>query len=597
MFDPTTLRLFPQKSGVYLMLNKNKEVLYVGKAKNLQSRLRQYFSKNADTRLTVGVLLPQVESIDTIVVNSEKEALILENTLIKKHHPKYNILLKDDKNFLCIALSLGKWPKLDMMRAKKIKEPYFGPYTNALAAKQTLELILRLFPLRQCSDREFENRSRPCILYEMGRCIAPCVGKCSHEEYMRHVKAAEELLLGKDKSVIKMLKGEMAAASKKLEFEKAASLLKQIRQIKHVTQVQHVDNLSAKNCDALGIYIEKSLAVLVKLHFENGKLVGSNRYSFTDCLQDKTAIFESFILQHYTDLNPAPKTILSPCKLSPSLFELVPNSPQIITPQKGEKLKLVEMAKQNALALYKKEKDYLLYNEQLLLDLQEKLHLSRFPKRIECLDISHIGGSEIVGAVVCFTNGRKDKSRTKLYKIPAEIRGDSPAMEYALAKHFGKKEARMCDLLLVDGGIAQIRAAEKVFRKLGIALVDLAAITKEQARHDKGLTKEKILLQGEKPSLLLDPKDPLLFLLQKIRDAAHHTAISFQRKRRGKASMATALDDIAGLGPVKKKLLLQTFGSVERILKATKEELLQVPKITKKDTNNILSSRNERDQK
>ncbi len=583
------LKTFPEESGVYMMLDKKKRVLYVGKAKNLRARLKQYFNKDQNERPTIGLLMPQVESIETIVVSSEKEALILENNLIKKHHPKYNILLKDDKTYICIRLSIGAWPKLEQIRAKNIKEPYFGPYTNALAAKQTLHLILRLFPLRQCSDAEFRNRTRPCILYEMGRCLGPCCGKCSPDEYKEAVQSAAGLLKGQNKTVIKALKAAMKRASGRMEYEKAAALHKQIEQIRHVTEVQHVDNLAAKNCDAIGLFLEKSRAAIVKLHFEEGKLVGSTGFSFNDVIDEKTTILEAFICQHYSQLHPHVKEILLPQKISSAAKQIIPSHIKLVTPSRGEKLQLIKMAEANAKAYFFKEQNCQQANEELLLQLQKRLGLKRYPKRIECIDISTTQGKETTAAIAAFTNAKREKAKTRFFNIPPHITGDTPSMEHALERHFTRTLADPCDLLIVDGGKHQLNAALRVLKKMEIVNIEVIGIAKEMARHDKGLSRERIFLPGQQDPIVLERTSKLLFFLQKIRDEAHRLAIGLHRTRREQNLSGSALDKLKNIGPIKKQRLLAHFGSPKKIFTASKEELLQIKGITKADADQILS--------
>ncbi len=297
-FHPDTLSLYPVEPGVYLMKDSGGVVLYIGKAKNLRSRLKQYFAKSGDGREMVPYLTAQVESIDTIVALTEKDALILENTLIKKHKPKYNVLLKDDKTFVNLVMTRHEWPLLKLIRYKgKPTETgtHFGPYTNALAARQTLDLIFRMFPLRQCSDIEFAQRERPCLLYDIKRCSAPCVGKCTREDYDAQVEGAMRLLRGRDKEVLKELKAQLERASEALEFEKAASFLEMIHQIEHVTQVQHVDNPAAKDCDAVGLYREADAILIALLLFREGKLVGSEHFSFHLIASSDEEVLETFL--------------------------------------------------------------------------------------------------------------------------------------------------------------------------------------------------------------------------------------------------------------------------------------------------------------
>ena len=601
-FDSRTLALYPDQPGVYLMKDSGGIVLYVGKAKNLRARLKQYYAVSGDQREMVPYLTAQVETIDTIVALTEKDALILENNLIKRHRPKYNVLLKDDKTFISLVVTRHKWPMIRLVRYKgKPKDDgiYFGPYTNALAARHTFDLISRLFPLRQCSDAELMSRQRPCLLYDIKRCIAPCVNKCTEEEYKSHVDSAMRLLKGQDKEVLKELKRQMEAASDALEFEKADTFLNMIHQIEHVTQIQHVDNPAAKDCDAVGLYREADAVLIALLFFREGKLIGSEHFSFHLIASNDAEILESFLLQHYKNLPSFPSEILIP-KILPEqsaveeiLSEAAGKKVAVLTPQKGKKQDLIEMGARNAKALFVREQDARSLKEKMLLDLQETLQLTRFPRKIECFDTSNISGTDPVASLVSFVNGEKDKSRTRLFKIKGmEKADDYTAMRQVLWRHLAKEKEKgdFCDLLIVDGGKGHLNLVLDVFKELDIAWVDAIALTKEEARHDKGLTQEKIYVPYRKDPFLIDPRSPLLFLLQKIRDEAHRQAIEFHRKRRSKRTISSSLDDLPGIGPIKKKRLLQQFGSVKAIQKASREELKKVKGLTERDIETLLKN-------
>lgn len=599
-FDPHTLALYPTDPGVYLMKDAQGKVLYIGKAKNLRSRLKQYFRESGDEREMIPYLTAQIETIDTIVALSEKDALLLENNLIKRHQPKYNVLLKDDKTFISLLVTKHKWPMIRLIRSKgqpkKSEGLYFGPYTNALAARHTYDLIQRLFPLRQCSDAELATRKRPCLLYDIKRCVAPCVNLCSEEEYQGHVEAAVRLLKGLDKELLKDLSAAMEEASRKLEFEKADALLKTIRQIEHVTTVQHVDNPFAKDCDVLGLCRKAGGVLISLLQFREGKVIGSEHFSFHLIASNDEELLETFLLQHYRLLPDPPQEILLP--LAPSglnaLEEILSESHGkkigLGVPQKGKKRDLVEMAKRNAESLFVREQDERSLREKMLLDLQETLQLTRFPRRIECFDTSHISGTNPVASLCCFTHGERDKGRTKFFRIKQkENSEDYGSMREALLRHFTREKEKgdFCDLLIVDGGKGQLNLALQIFQELGIASIDAIGLAKESARHDKGLTQEKIFVPHRKDPILVDPRSPMLFLLQQIRDEAHRLAIGYHRKRRTKETLSSALDDLPGIGPVKRRRLLSYYGSVRALKAATQESLSQVAGLTKKDIERI----------
>lgn len=595
-FDLKLLDHFPLQPGVYLMKDIAGKVIYVGKAKQLKHRLKQYFNAT-DTRPMVPFLIQQIAHIDTIVVPSEKEALLLENTLIKKHQPKFNAFLKDDKTFISLMINnTHSWPMIRLIRYKgSPKEDgfYFGPYTSAYAARQTYELLTRLFPLRQCSDEELKRRTRPCLLYSIKRCIAPCVGKCTKEEYAHYVEGAIKFLKGQDKEILKELYDSMEKASQNLDYEQAGALLQTIRQIEHVVASDPlVAKAHGKNTDALAIYRQAEEVILVQLLFREGNLIGSEHYSFSNILEEDEDLFSSFILQHYRFQEGIPEEILLPIPLKEEalLSEILSESRKkkvtILHPQKGEKRSLIKIAEENAKALFLQEKDQRELQEKMLLDLQETLKLTRYPKRIECFDTSHISGKDAVASLIAFTNGEKDRKRTRLFKIKTALQGDDYGALYEVLKRHlirAKEADDLPDLIIVDGGKGQLNTAREVFKELDIASVDLIALAKEAGRHDKGMTEERVFLLEHHDPIHLNPRSNLLFLLQKIRDEAHRKAIGFHRQRRSKRTLTSTLDAITGIGKVKRTRLLSHFGSVEKIKQASDEDLRQVKGISSKE--------------
>ncbi len=595
-YDPKQLDRFPKEPGVYLMKNQQKMVIYVGKANHLKRRVKQYFA-GQDSRTMIPYLLNEVIHIETIVVENEKEALLLENTLIKKHQPKYNAFLKDDKTFISLMINhQHKWPRIQLIRYKgkpKFKALYFGPYTSAFAARQTYELLTRLFPLRQCSDQELNRRTRPCLLYGIKRCVAPCVDLCSKQEYDSFVDGVIDFLKGKDQEILETLRKEMAEASEKLEFEKAGAFHNTIQQIEHVTKTrQIVEKAGTKDSDSIGLFRQGDEVILMQLFVREGKLVGSEHYSFTHALEENEPLISSFLLQYYREKRDLPQEILLPLSLKNRtlieeiLYDTHKKKILLLTPEKGTKKGLVRLAHKNAKATFEQEKNETELRERMLLDLAETLHLNRFPQRIECFDTSNISGTDLVASMIAFTNAQYDKKRTRYYKIKNINKGDDyAALHQVLSRRLSraKDEDDLPDLVLIDGGKGQLNIALKVFKELDIANVDLAAVTKEEAKHTKGLTAERIFIPDQKEPILLNVRSPLLFLLQQIRDAAHERAIGFHRKRRSKRIIGSALESIPGIGPTKRKRLLRHFRSFKRIQEATDEQLLDVQGMTKKD--------------
>lgn len=600
LFDRETLVTFPTSPGVYLMKGANGDILYIGKAKNVRQRVRQYFFTNGDGREMVPFLIAKVCKIDTIVVTSEKEALLLENTLIKQHRPHYNALLKDDKTYIGLRINVKhRWPMASLVRYKGKPKPdglYFGPYTSADAARQTLDFIQRSFPMRQCSDQELVRRTRPCILYDMKRCIAPCVNRCTKEEYDELVQRTIKFLRGQDREVLKELYKEMDQAAESLEFEKAGMLLKTIQHIEKTLEEQKVDRPLGADADALAVFRQGDEVILTQLIIRGGKLTGSQNYDFKNIWEDDIELLESFILQHYEKFE-KPREILLPYQPEDvEALEEILSTPkrkvQVLAPQRGEKKALVEMALANAEATFKKEKDAHAIREKILLEMQDRFHLSRYPRRIECFDNSNIAGTMVVSSLVAFFDGVKDTKRYRKYKIRNMTGSDDyAAMREALERRYrrAKEEEDLPDLLIVDGGKGHLNIALKVLADLEIITLDVISLAKEAGRHDKGATIEQVFLPNIKDPIILKRNSPVLFLLQQIRDEAHRSAITFHRKLHIKKNLTSAVDGILGIGPVKRKILLTHFGSLKKLLEASEEELKGVPGLNARNVQAILA--------
>lgn len=600
LFDISKLNLFPKSPGVYLMKNKQGQVLYIGKANNIQARVKQYFSSSSsDNREMIPYLIQKVSDIETIVVFSEKEALLLENNLIKKHQPKYNALLKDDKSYVALKVTRSKWPQVQIVRYRGKPKPdglYFGPYTSAYSARQTLELIHKIFPLRQCSDMEFARRVRPCILYEMKRCIAPCVNKCTKSDYDLLVERVTKFLRGQDTEVVKELYKEMERESDNLEFERANDILTIIRQIERTLESQKVDKPLGIDSDALAIFRQGDEVILSKLLFRHGKLMGSEQFNFEKILEEDSELLESFILQHYQSKEELPHEILIPVlSENEALSEILSADKKrkvlILTPQKGEKLSLVEMAFLNAEATFKKEKDVKVMRESILNEMKERLHLKNYPARIECFDNSNTAGDSPVSSLIVFTDGFKDSKRYRKYKIrTVQQPDDYTTMQEVLTRRFtkAKLENDFPDLLIVDGGKGHLNIALSVLKELEVVTVDVIGVAKEKGRHDKGMTSEQVFLPDIKDPIFFKSNSKVLFLLQQIRDEAHRFAITFHKSLRSKKLIKSELDDIPGIGPTKKRLLLRHFGSIKKLKLATREELEAVKGLSKANIDAIL---------
>lgn len=594
------LTTFPDSPGVYLMKNGQGEVLYVGKAIRLRQRIRQYFVEGQDSREMVPFLVQQVESIETIVVPSEKEALLLENTLIKRYRPRYNALLKDDKSYICLQIDNNHpWPMVRLVRAVGQARKgmlQFGPYTSAFAARQTLHLLQRLFPLRQCSDQELLNRTRPCILYDMKRCVAPCVEKCTKEEYQGLVRSTVAFLRGQTKDVVQTLQRAMQEASDALDFERAGQLLMILRAVQQTLEKQHVDQPFGGDYDVFGLFRELNEVAVCKLLIREGKVVGTKIHRFSGMLQKDEEILSSLLLQEDPTLQEGAKDILLPFELpqQTTLEEILSSergcAVSLNAPQKGTKKRWIEIAQQNAEANYKQQRNEEHMREALLLEIEEQLQLTQYPRTIECIDHSHIGGQEPVSALVAFVEGKKETKRFRLYRIREAAAADDYGMlREVLQRRFkrGKEEESLPDLLMIDGGKGHLAVAHEVLSELDISTVDLIGISKESGRHDRGMTQEQIHTLNAPLPIMLPLRSPILFFLQRVRDEAHRASIGFQRKRRTKVTIKSRVAEIEGIGPVKQKRLLTHFGSLEGIKQATEEQLREVKGISLKDCANI----------
>lgn len=596
-FDPNKLKDYPKAPGVYIMRDKSGEVLYVGKAKELQARIRQYFVKGGDGRWIIPYLQDLVVEIDTIVTLTEKEALLLECNLIKKEMPRFNALLKDDKTYTAIKLnSKHPWPMLSLVRYKeKLKGDgeYFGPYTSAHAARQTLDLLQRVFPLRQCSDEELKRRTRPCILYGMKRCTAPCVNYIEKNAYDSLVDGARRFLKGDVNEVIRPLEKKMYELSDQLAFEEADEVLKLIESLKKTTEVQRVDQpKKAPSRDVIGMFREGERASVSVLLFREGRLDSYQHFLFPEVFETDEELVETFLLQKYLGSSSLPKEIFLPLlpENTSAIEELLEEKVTILSPIKGERKKLVDLAKKNAEAFFQQKSDREKALQNILAKMQESFHLLRYPDFIECIDTSHLGGVEAVSSLVAFQAGVPDKKNYRKYRLKHTLAHDDyGALKEVLRRRFSaeKMQERLPDLLIIDGGKAHLETALRTLKELNVVSVDVIAIAKEEGRHDRGVTGEVVFLKDQKSPFELPRRSDLIFFLQRVRDEAHRFAITYQKVRRTKSTLRTSLREIPGIGPKKGKALLIALGSVKKVREASDEELLAVKGVTKKDVEAI----------
>jgi excinuclease ABC subunit C len=598
----------PPQPGVYLMRDRDGKVIYVGKAKDLRARARAYF-RSGDGRSHVQFLVRRVEDIETLVTSNEKEALILENNLIKQYKPRYNIRLKDDKSYLSIKVTTQHpWPRMFATR-KIVKDGnrYFGPFSSAIAARETLDIIEKHFLLRTCTDYNFKNRARPCLQYQIKRCLGPCVLPVEPREYQEQVRQAILFIEGKRQELIDELKRKMKEKADGLEFEAAAKIRDQIQAVERTVEKQRMVSHWGTDQDIFGLYREGGFIEVQVLFVRQGKLTGNQSYSLEDLEFSDEEIVEALLTQFYQGDRFIPDEILLPVELEDRevrqeyLSERKERSVSILSPQRGDKRQLVEMAIQNARQSFFERHDQERERERMLLELKEKLRLRHYPQRIECFDISTIHGAHAVGSMVTFFNGEPDKKRYRHYRIrtvDSDSGGDDFAMMFEVLKRRftrGLGEGDLPDLVVVDGGKGQLTMALMAMSELEVKDVDAVALAKMRVRSSPRSpeihrTEERVFVPGQSNPVVLKRNSNALFLLQRVRDEAHRFAITYHKKVRSRQTLYSALDRIPGIGGARKRALLRAFGSIKRIEEASVEDLLEVPSINERMAQEILQS-------
>jgi excinuclease ABC subunit C len=598
----------PSRPGVYLMRDERGKVIYVGKAKDLRARVRAYFH-SPDGRCQVEFLVRRVADIETLVTSSDKEALILENNLIKQYKPRYNIRLKDDKSYLSIKVTTEHaWPRIFTTR-KIVKDGnrYFGPFSSAVAARETLDIIEKHFLLRNCTEHNFKNRSRPCLQYQIKRCLAPCVLPVSQEEYRERVRQAILFIEGKQNELLAELKQRMAAKSEALEFEAAAKIRDQIQAVEKTLEKQRMVAHWGSDQDVFGLYREGGFIEVQVLFVRQGKLTGSQSYSLEDREFPDEEVMGALLTQFYQGQRFIPDEILLPVELEDSgvreeyLRENKGKRVGIFSPQRGDKKELVEMARQNARQSFSERHDQEKARETMLQELRLKLRLRNYPQRIECFDISMLHGAHAVGSMVTFVNGEPDKSRYRHYRIrsiDASSGGDDFGMMLEVLKRRftrGQSEEDLPDLVVVDGGKGQLAMALAAMAEVGVKGVEAVGLAKMRVQSapwsaEIERSEERVFLPGQSNPVILKRNSNALFLLQRVRDEAHRFAITHHKKLRARQTLFSALDSIPGVGAARKRALLRAFGSIKRIEEATLEELLKVPSMNEKIAREILQS-------
>lgn len=601
------LALLPSQPGVYLMKNGAGTVLYVGKAKNLRSRVRSYFRPSGDGRYRMQFLIPNVEDIEFLVTDTEKEALILENTLIKAHKPRFNVNFRDDKSYVNLRLDpRERYPRLTVVRRPgRDGALYFGPYASSQSVRETLRTLSRIFPLRLCTDHVFNARTRPCLYYQIHRCSAPCVpGHVTDDEYRAIVEQTALFLRGRDEELLKMLYGQVHEASQALRFEEAGRVYRRIRAIERTIERQKVTSAQDRDQDVFGFFREVDQVEIQRLTIRGGKLLGGKSDLFTSQVSSDAEILESYVNQYYAEGHDIPEEVLLPFDLegrdglADLLSERRGKRVGVVVPERGEKRGLVAMANKNAELSFRARREREHSQQAILQQIQERLHLRHMPRRIECFDMSNIQGTNPVGSMVVFTDGEPDKARYRKFQVKTvEGPDDFASMYEVLSRRYTRalEEDDLPDLIMVDGGKGQLNIAQAVLWELGIEGPDLVSIAKsrlksERGGEDKRRTDERFFLPGRKNPVIFPANSPALFLLQRVRDEAHRFAITYHKARRAKATVHSALDDIPGVGPKRRRALLRHFGSVKAIAEASPEAIQEAGMVSRQLAEAILQA-------
>ncbi len=616
----------PREPGVYLMKGRDGKVFYVGKASSLRDRVRSYFNASGDTRTFVALLDRILVDLDFVVTANEKEALLLENNLIKEHRPRYNIKLRDDKNYLALRLDTRQtYPRLELVRRiRSDGARYFGPYHSAQTARRQKRLLNKFFQLRVCSDRTLASRTRPCLNHQIGRCLAPCTLPVDPALYAQRVADVALFLSGRGDELARQLEQRMRQAAEREQFEEAARLRDLIADLEAINAEQHVVEAVGLNQDVLGLHREGDRVLLCLMTIRQGRLIGSEEIALRHQEFPDQELLSSFLGLHYEGDRPLPDEILVPVSLPDAevlgewLTERRGKKVRLATPQRGYRKRLLEMAERNARASWEARSTRSADAEEMLEKLQRRLRLGRAPQRIECYDISTLQGAHPVGSMAVMIDGELSPKLYRHFNVRTVVDrpDDYAALREVLGRRFTRAHAgdegwEPPDLLLIDGGKGQLNIALTVLADLGIehggGEMAVASLAKERASFpgapggvgpprlsgaeaSPGATRaaegnaepivDRVFLPGIKDPIRLRPNTAELFLLARLRDEAHRFAITHHRARRRKSALRTSLLDIPGVGEKRAKALLRHFGSVRAIQQASLEELREAPQMS-----------------
>jgi excinuclease ABC subunit C len=623
----------PAAPGVYIMKDVRGKPIYIGKAAVLRNRVRQYFQPaSGDSRDFVPLLEGIVVDIETVITSNEKEALLLENTLIKRHQPRFNVNLKDDKNFLVLRLNPdGEWPRLEVVRRLGDDGAYyFGPYHSATSCREALRAVNRHFQLRTCTDHVLHNRRRPCLQYQIKRCPAPCVLPVSRDGYAEQVRDVRLFLTGKSDELLERLRARMKEAAGRTEFEVAAEIRDSIRALEVTLEEQRVVSTDFADQDLVGYHREGIALEIVVMSIRGGKLNGSRAFSFTGQEFPDAELISSFVGLYYDLGAPPPDEVLLPIEiedaalksewLSERRLELGGRKKrvEIHVPQRGDRRKLVDLANKNAASSFATRRNARADVELALGKLQKRLKLPRLPRVIECYDVSHLQGFATVASMVVFVDGRPEKAGYRTYKVRAPAAAgasrhndDFASMYEVLSRRFRRaREAakdevasswKLPDLIVVDGGKGQLAMALAAARDVGISVgagadLSIVALAKErddgpldsvaaqdskQERKQDSHRPDRVFLPHAKDPIPIRPSSAEMFILQQLRDEAHRFAVSFHRAQRRRLTLRSALSAVPGIGPGRQRQLLRHFGSLKKVREASVEELAVAPGMTR----------------
>lgn len=595
MFNPEKIAEFPEKPGVYIMKDKRGRIIYIGKAVSLKNRVRSYFQSPKNLPVKVASMVPKIEDIEYIVTDSEVEALILECNLIKFNRPKYNILLRDDKQYPYIKIATNQpFPRLEVVRrVKKDGTRYFGPYADVGAMREAIDVINKVFPIRSCKKdlSQVPLKERPCLNYYIKRCLAPCQGSVEQEEYDEMIENIIMFLEGKRETLIKQLREKMEEEAAKLDFEKAAILRDQIAALEKVLEEQKIVSTDMTDQDIIAMARGIDTVCIQVFFVREGKLVEREPFILSNTKgAERKEILTAFVKQFYNNTNFIPKEIIIEEEIDDKttiqewLYGKKGSKVYISIPQRGEKKKLAEMVAENARIyleqIENKDEREKLKNMQALEELQKYLGLKDIPHRIEAFDISNTQGTESVASMVVFEEGQPKKEDYRKFKIKTvEGPNDFESMREVILRRFKRavlndgKFDSLPDLLLIDGGKGQLKYAREALKEVGLESIFTIGLAKEF---------EHIFVEGKEEPIVLPEGSEALYLVQRVRDEAHRFAITFHRSLRSKRNLKSALDDIPGIGKARRIALFKTFGSLESIRQASVEELAGAPGMNKK---------------